>query len=163
MSLLDFLTGKTECPNCGTKGARKSGDQIRCPNPHCSNFDPELEGQGTVRQVAPAHQGNFAPARPITVRYLNFERQEKTFTADAESAARKRNHISLRVTPTGTRIALSRDRIQNLPEVEQACPQRVAPGQDLPSRRERQVLSYHKNRGTTSPLYEKIRAKYPQW
>ncbi len=163
MSLLDFLSGKTECPNCGTKGAKKSGDQIRCPNPHCSNFDPELEGQGTVRRVAATPQGSFAPARPITVRYLNYQRQDKTFTADADSAVRKGNHVSMCVTPSGIRIALSRDRIQNLREVEEACPERVAPGQEGPSRRERQVLSYHKNRGTTSPLYEKIRAKYPQW
>lgn len=163
MSLLDFLAGKTECPNCGTKGARKSGDQIRCPNPHCSNFDPELEGQGTVRQVVRVHQGNFAPARPITVRYINYQRQEKTFIGDADSAVRKGNHVSMRVTPTGSRIALSRDRIQNLREVEEACPQRVAPGQEGPSARERRVLSYHKNCGTTSPLFEKIRAKYPNW
>src|SRR5215510_10072910 len=26
-----------------------------------------------------------------------------------------------------------------------------------------QVLSYHKKYGTTSPLYEKLRAKYPNW
>jgi len=29
--------------------------------------------------------------------------------------------------------------------------------------RERQVRSYHKKYGTTSPLYEKIKAKYPDW
>ena len=32
-----------------------------------------------------------------------------------------------------------------------------------PTPRERQVLAYHKKYGTTSPLYEKIRAKYPDW
>jgi len=32
-----------------------------------------------------------------------------------------------------------------------------------PSPRECQVLGYHKKHGTTSPLYRKTRAKYPNW
>jgi len=32
-----------------------------------------------------------------------------------------------------------------------------------PTARERQVLAYHKKYKTTFPLYEKIRAKYPNW
>jgi hypothetical protein len=41
--------------------------------------------------------------------------------------------------------------------------ERVEPGQNWPTPREHQVLSYHKKHRTTSPLYEKIRAKYPNW
>ncbi len=165
MGLLDFLRGKTECPHCGAKGARKSGEEIRCPNLHCIYFDPNLGGWEAVSEAATsqAAQGNFAPTRPITVRYLNHQGQQKTFTADAESAVRKRNHISLRVTPSGIRMALSRDRIQNLKEVEGAFPQRVRPGQEWPTPRERQVLSYHKKRKTTSALHDRIRGKYPDW
>ena len=48
-------------------------------------------------------------------------------------------------------------------EVEARCAQRVAPGQDWPTPRERQVLNYHRKHKTTSPLYERIRAKYPTW
>lgn len=32
-----------------------------------------------------------------------------------------------------------------------------------PQKRERQVLAYDQKYGTTSPLYEEIRAKYPDW
>jgi len=69
----------------------------------------------------------------------------------------------MRVAPTGIRITFSRDRIRNLREVESAFPQRVAEGQDWPTPRERQVMTYHKRRNTSSPLYERIRSKYPQW
>jgi hypothetical protein len=41
--------------------------------------------------------------------------------------------------------------------------QSIAPAQTGPSARERQVLSYHKRHHSTSPLYERIRAKYPDW
>jgi hypothetical protein len=112
----------------------------------------------------PPRRSDFSPERALAIRYLNFQGQEKTFTADKESLVRRRNHIVARVAPTGETIALSRDRIQNLSEVEQALPQRiVTAGPSRPTARERQVLSFHKKYKSTSPLYEKIRAKYPDW
>jgi hypothetical protein len=41
--------------------------------------------------------------------------------------------------------------------------QKGEPSQDWPSPREAQVLGYHKKHGTSSPLYQKVRAKYPNW
>jgi hypothetical protein len=108
-------------------------------------------------------RGDFRPTRPISIRYRNFQGQERTFTADADATVRKRNHLVARVTPTGRKIVLSRDRIQNVSEVDNALPHRVDLGQPWPNPRERQVLSYHKKHGTSSPLYERIRAKYPNW
>jgi hypothetical protein len=105
----------------------------------------------------------FAPQKPIEIRYRNFRNEEKTFTSDATTIERKGNHLSVQVAPKGIRIALSRSRVLNLSEVEASFPQRVAPDQSWPTPRERQVLNYHKKYGTTSPLYEKIRAKYPNW
>jgi hypothetical protein len=99
----------------------------------------------------------------FTIHYRDFRGQEKTFSADAASAYRDKNHISVKVAPKGAPIILSRDRILNLAEVESAFPQRVAPGQAWPTPRERQVLNYHLKRGSTSPLFETIRAKYPNW
>ena len=99
----------------------------------------------------------------FTIHYRDFRGQEKTFSVDAASAYRIKNHISVKVAPKGARIILSRNRILNLTEVESAFPQRVAPGQAWPTPRERQVLNYHLRRGSTSPLYETIRAKYPNW
>ena len=111
---------------------------------------------------APGGTGN-GPTRSIAIQYQNFQGQNKIFRADVRSLHRKKNHIFAKIAPKGQQIALSRDRIQNLQEVERQMPQRVEPGQDWPNKRERQVLNYHKKYGTTSPLYEKIRAKYPKW
>jgi hypothetical protein len=165
MGLLDFLFGKTKCPQCGVKGARKSEGRIRCPNPSCQYFDGSLGRRGVLRSAgtrAP-RRSDYSPARPLAIRYRNFQGQEKTFTAEKESLRKKNNHIIACVAPTGEKIALSRDRIQNLTEVEQALPQAVEPPQPRPTARERQVLNFHKKNKSTSPLYEKIRAKYPDW
>jgi hypothetical protein len=118
-----------------------------------------MAGRGVPRR------SDYSPERPLAIRYCNFQGFEKTFTADKESVRRKGNHINARVAPTGERIALSRDRILNLAEVEQAFPQAdaVEPPKPRPTARERQVLGFHKKYKSTSPLYEKIRAKYPEW
>jgi len=165
MGLLDFLFGKTKCPQCGAKGARTSAGRIRCPNPSCQYFDGSL-GRGGVLRVAGMRvprRSDYSPVRPLAIRYCNFQGFEKTFTADRESLRRKRNHIIARVAPTGERISLSRDRILNLAEVEQALPRAVEPPQPRPTARERRVLGFHKKYKGTSALYEKIRAKYPDW
>lgn len=159
MGLLDFLrkllTGESNtmpCPNCGVPGALRADDgRISCRNPTCSYFD------------AGRSRGNYAPEHPITIRYRNFAGQERTFSAERESIVRKRNHLVAQVAPTGLKITLSRDRILNLREVESVLPQKIAPGQAWPTVRERQILGYHKLNGTTSPRFEEIRRKYPNW
>lgn len=165
MGIFDFLFGSFSCPVCGAKGARKSGIQVRCPNPTCQNFDASLGRTGTLRQAGTSipRRGNYHPEHPITIRYRNFQNIERAFTAEISTLRRKRNHIIAQVAPTGEYISLSRDRIQNLTEVEEHLPKRVAPDQPWPTPRERQVLNYHKKYGTTSALYEKVRAKYPNW
>ena len=177
MAFLDWLTGKIECPACGTSGAKEINGSIHCPNPTCAYFSKTM-GKGesgrsadsvTVSQRADIPESAFAspPAKvragSIAIQYRNFRGQEKTFIAEAASAERVRNHISVKVEPKDLRIILSRDRILNLAEVEAAFPQRVAPGQEWPNPRERRILNYHKAGKTSSPLYESIRAKYPNW
>jgi hypothetical protein len=167
MGLLDFLQSlfggnKVQCPSCGTQGARKTSDGlILCKNLLC----PYFGRLGTLRQAGTTirSDGNFRPEHPVSIVYKNFAGQDRTFSAEQGSIVRKGNHIVARVAPTGLRVTLSRDRIQNLSQVEAAFPQKVAPGQPWPTARERQVLGYHKKHGTTSALYEKARAKYPNW
>lgn len=163
MGFFDKLFGKKEqgsgnqCPNCGAM-ATIAGGAVYCSNPSCANFSPTRAAAKSSR-----HSGNFSPQKPIEIRYRNFRNEEKTFTSDASTIERKRNHLSIQVAPSGERIALSRSRILNLAQVEASFPQRVEPNQPWPTARERQVLNYHKKYGTTSPLYQKIRAKYPNW
>jgi hypothetical protein len=165
MAFLDFLSGKIKCPNCGRDGAKKSGDRYKCPNPHCKWFDSALAPDATIPLVmtpmGPAVKS--ASGRSIAISYRNFEGELKTFDVDPESIIPRKNHLSVKIMDSPCRIALSRDRIQNLSEVEAALPQRIAPGQVIPTTRERQVLGYHKKYKTTSPLYEEIRAKFPNW
>ncbi len=177
MGFLDFLTGGQNCPKCGTPGAKKDGGRYRCLNPTCEYFEASfMQGffGGSGNAVTPeanspqnkAGSGwGSAPtsAGAMVIHYRNFRGQQLTFNADPSSVVQKKNHISIKALPTGQRVSLSRSRIQNLADLEAVVPPRVAPGQEWPTARERQVLSYHKKYGTTSPLYEKIRAKYPNW
>lgn len=181
-SLKDILSGEN-CPACGTPGVRRSGSEIRCLNPVCQYFNPSFAPTAAPpqppQQTQPPQQGRPsgwssnpastpagsapAPAGSVTIQYRNFQGQDKTFYAERNSLHRNKNHIVSKVAPKGQQITLSRDRIQNLQEVERQMPQRVEPGQEWPNKRERQVLNYHKKYKSTSPLYEKIRAKYPNW
>jgi hypothetical protein len=168
MELLDFLISlfgggrSVDCPSCGTRGARRLRDgTIRCKNQTCPNFDASF---ALGRRIAPVPtSGGFRPQNPVSIRYVNFVGQNRDFSAERDSLVRKKNHIVAQVAPMGRKIALSRDRIQNLSEVEGHMPQRVEPGQNWPTPRERQILGYHKKHGTSSPRYEQVRAKYPHW
>jgi hypothetical protein len=165
MGIFDFLFGKKNCPLCGAQGAKADGAKVRCPNPECRNFDGSL-GRGGLLRAAGMRQprrSDYSPANPIEIRYRNFRGEEKIFKADQDSLLRRRNHIVARVAPTGERISLSRDRIQNLSDVEYALPQLEEKRADGPTPRERRVLAFHKSHGSSSPLYEEIRRKYPDY
>jgi len=175
MGLFDLFSGKINCPDCGSPGAKKSGGRVLCPNTSCPNFSSEMaEAQraaSTPPRRAAASPASPAPAggpqpmgtETILVHYRNFQGVDKTFSADPDTARRRGNHISLCIAPNGIRVTLARERIQNLSEVEAVCAERATEGQGRPTRVERQILGYHKKRHTTSPRYESVRAKYPDW
>lgn len=159
MGLFDFLFGKKTCPLCGAKGAKKEGVRVRCPNPECRSFDgsvPRGFGRGPRRS-------DYSPGNLLEIRYKNFRGEEKTFRADQDSLRKRGNHLSARVAPTGERISLLRERVQNLDEVEAGLAQVTETVRSGPNARERQVLNYHKKHGSTSALYEEIRARFPDW
>ncbi len=166
MGFLDKIThlfspkeGST-CISCGSPGAQKTAEgQVRCPSPSCVYFEATMALHGTTLPT----RGNFEPVRPLAIRYRNFAGQERSFVVEADSVVRRGNHLVVRVAPTGKKIALARDRMQNLQEVEAGIVSRNAPSQTGPSPRERQVLGFHKKHKSSSPLFEKIRAKYPDW
>jgi len=173
-SLINTFSGGMNCPACGMPGARKSGNEIACLNPLCQYFDPAKRA-GTSPSVPETRSGvgqqpsstpsvpASAPSETVSISYRNSQGQGKSFTADKSSLRRRHNHILVRVGPSWKQIALSRDRIGNLSEVDLLLPERDRSDAPQPTARERQVLGYHKKYGTTSPLYEKIRAKYPNW
>ncbi len=92
----------------------------------------------------------------IEVSYNNFRGEQKMFSGDWRSLRRRGRHISLQVEPTGTRIALATNRIQNIAVVEDALGR-------CPTPQERRVFEYHAKRGTTSDRCEELRQKYPDW
>ena len=104
------------------------------------------------RNPVPFDPDNYA----ISVEYENFRGEQKTFLGDWRSLRTRRHHISLAVAPTGQRISLAQDRIQNLAEVTTAVAR-------LPTVQQRRVMAFHKNRGSTSPLYESLLDKFPEW
>jgi hypothetical protein len=128
-----------------------------------------LEEEGLQAESAPVYRNphagettkfkaaeSFNPGRAIQVRYQNYRGEEKTFSGDPRTLRRRHNHISLRVAPTGIRIALARKRILNLAELDALLSK-------TPTSREQAIMVYHKKRGTTSPLLERLRMKYPDW
>jgi hypothetical protein len=165
MGFLDYLVGKIKCPNCGTSGARKSGGKILCPNSQCANYVGRSSGgdQPASSGFSGSGAGRTSGAQTVSVQYRNFRGELKTFSGDTSSAYRKKNHISIKVAPKRQRIYLSRDRIQNLEEVEKSFPQQVAPGQAWPTPRERQIMNYHKNRRSSSSVFDLLRSKFPHW
>ena len=169
-SLIDALSGSMKCPACGTRGAKKVGDTIRCLNPVCQFFNPQATSEARaarakVRAIASKQaRPPYVPSGDtVSIRYRSFRGESKTFTADRSSLTRRHNHVVARVAPSWRQLSLSRDRIENLTEIDAHLPERDRSGAPQPTARERQVLGYHKKYGTTSPLYEKVRAKYPNW
>jgi len=115
MGFLKKLFGlETACPDCGTRGAKMaSGGVVKCINPHCRWYD-----EAHARRTMPK---DFSS--PITVSYVNFRGEHKTFIADRGSIRARGVHLSMRVAPKGIRIALKRDKIVDRGSVEQALPE----------------------------------------
>jgi len=119
-----------------------------------SEFPPPGSDAMSMRAAPAVPQGNVSFASRIEIQYTNFRGEGKTFVANRDTLALRRGHVVVEVEPSGAKIALKRDRIGNRDAVESAIP-------DAPSAKEASVLRYHRERGTTSELYESLRQKYP--
>lgn len=175
MGLFDKLFDvRIPCPSCGTAGAKVTLGGVKCVNPACGSYDAALAGQAP--SAAPGARAAATPipatpivqpaaARPskmrvpITIEYQNHRCERKTFTGDARSVRDRGAFVSVRVEPKGRRIALRKDGLLNRAAVEAAL--RRSPSD--PTKHEAYVLRYHSERGSTSPLYERLRVKYPGW
>lgn len=165
MSLVDWFGSGTNCPYCGYPGAKRFLWQVKCRNLGCRKFDRDFlyaESASESSPTRPAHartplSGNFDPGpHSVEVRYRNFRGEERTFSGDRRTVRRRGNHISLCLAPTGRRVALARDRIQNVSELDSLARQ-----EPKLTAKERQVVGYHQKRRSSSALYESIKRKYP--
>jgi hypothetical protein len=166
MGLRKWFAREAVCPACGHGGARASLGRVECLNPACANYSSAYQeecqrraldaaGSGSAR---PEPAGDFDPGpRPLEIHYLNHRGQTRTFTGQRASLRPAHEHITVCLAPTGRSVSLARTRILNLPEVEAALAE--DPVWKL-SGRERRVVLYHRRRGSSSPLYEKIRQKH---
>jgi hypothetical protein len=122
-------------------------------------FDWGKKKQPKYKQPKRPLSGDYSPGSgSIEIRYKNFVGEDKTFTGDYRSAYIRGRHVVIRVVPTGRRISLNLNNIQNRDEVES----RVA-ANPRPTPNERRILHYHLKRGTSSALFEKVRLKYPDY
>jgi hypothetical protein len=137
--------------------------KIKCQNASCVNFDRDyaereratLAKLRSESEQSRPREGNFDPGEnKIDLRYTNYLGVEGTYTGDRRTVRLSNEHLSLQLCPTGKRVSFARGRVLNLDEVQQWL-------KPEPTPRERNVLNYHKKRGTSSALYEQIRKKYP--
>ena len=101
----------------------------RAAAPEVQEDDETRERRELERHVAqgrrdphPAEPFDPAGARRIEIRYRNWRDRDRTFIGDRTTLRRRRQHVTVRVEPTGGRIALRVDRIANRAEVEGAIP-----------------------------------------
>ena len=146
------INGAVHCPNpsCSYFSPTMGKGSAVAPQ-ESSAFGQQADAAGAYSSD-PSVQ---APEGWFAIRYRNFRGQEKTFVAEAAATRRKNNHVSAKVgegkrmvtirdPQTGEprrvrqekRIALSRDRILNLSEVERshAAARRTGAGLAFPTR-----------------------------
>jgi hypothetical protein len=152
------MAAKIRCPECGTMGATKFLWMVKCPNPRCSRYDAELRAAAEKRSKVPA--GNFNPAQnAIRIQYTNAEGQQRSYTGDKTTIRKRHNHISIVLAPAGRRCSFEIRRIADMSAIAASLPQEFGPAAEALSPADRQVLSFHRRRGSTSPRYEELQRK----
>ena len=149
-----------------TPDARREtmGGKVKCPNPNCVAYDREFAQRSNVRaDLKPAPplptSGDFDPGpNTIEIRYRNLRGDEQTYRGDRSTLRYRGDRISLCLAPTGRRASFATKWIVSPSGLKEEARKAKTEG---PSGVERRVLAYHRKRNSTSPLYERLRAKYP--
>ena len=166
MGIFDFLGKYCVCDGVRPASASRFFGKVKCQKRGLRSFrrglcrpcQSRLEKRRKASAQSRPRSGNFDPGENrLEVRYRIFSVWRETYAGDRRTLWRTNDHFSLLLVPTGRRVSFARDRIRNLGEVEQwlvAITRRRA---------ERHVLNYHRKKGTTSPLFQKLRQKYPNY
>jgi hypothetical protein len=168
MSLFDMFGKECGCPGCRQRGAKKFMGKVKCRNANCVNYDrdfaqknPMPMGGAQSPAPLPRFSGDFDPgSNKLEIRYRNFRGDEQTYVGDRRTLRRRGQHISLRLAPTGRRASFALKWIVSPSGLDETAQKTETEG---PNARESRVLDYHRKKGTTSPLYETLRKKYPQF
>lgn len=127
------------CDRCGKGDAKDSWQGIRCRNPSCAYFDRSLSTEtATTSRAAlsagdnqlwyapisqlpwPANQRNVEFDETVTIRYINTAGISRTFESERASLIMRGSRLSARIQPTGGRISLAPEKIQNWDEVDES-------------------------------------------
>ena len=156
-----------KCPKCGTWGAKKSLWKVKCVNASCEKYDPQyaetfrqsrVVGKPTS-EAFPNLKGNANPDDySLQIRYQNFRGDEIIYSADPRTAYQQSEYVVARLAPTGKRASFKLAKIQNRGDVES-----VLSNNPQPTGNERRILHYHSKHGSSSPAFEKLRQKYPNY
>ncbi|MGB7283112.1 MAG: hypothetical protein WBE13_12685 [Candidatus Acidiferrum sp.] len=136
-------------------------------NPSCTKYDSEYaEGFRQSRitgksasEVFPHLKGKADPNDYLLrIRYQNFRGNEIIYSADARTAYQRGEYVVVRLAPTGKRVSFKLAKIQNRNDVESVLGENPQPASD-----ERRILHYHLKHGSSSPAFEKLSQKYPNY
>ncbi len=156
-----------KCPECGTWGAKKFLWKVKCPNPACAKYNSEYAEAFRQSRVSGKSAAEMFPhlkgkADPndylLRIRYQNFRGNEVEYSADPRTAYQRNEYVVVRLAPTGQRASFKLDKIQNRGDIDS-----ILSENPQPTGKERRVLHYHLRRGTSSPAFEKLRQKYPNY
>ena len=170
MGLFDFLGKECDCPICGRPSAWEARGKVKCWNKECPNYDedyvpkhaPMESGSETYSKVDSGWTGRFDPGDyQVSVMYRNARGEYRYYEGDIRTIRDARAHISIRVVPTGRRVAFEKARVKNLEELKNHPSSSF--NDPKPTSAESRILRTHSRRGSTSPLYESLRQKYPNY
>ncbi len=133
MGIISKLFGlPVRCDRCGSSDAKDSFFGVRCRDPSCPSRESPPSQNETSSQLGELYYEpmEFHPypsrSRPVTfdrtlnIDYINAFGQSRTFECDANSLKTRKQRVSVRILPTGGRVALAPTRIQNWGDVEKA-------------------------------------------
>ena len=118
------------CPECRQRGAKMFVGSVKCPNPKCRKYDPQLivppEALNYQGPAAKPLNGDFNPgANSLRVQYRNHLGYDGSYEVDNTTINANGDSFSAKAVPTGKRVSFKKRFVKNLSEVEGAINQEI--------------------------------------